>query len=172
MTGEEVLEEVASYPCKHIVVTGGEPLLHQRILSPLLTRLKSLGYFIEVETNGTLAPSPEISNQVDCLNVSPKISNSMMPEELRIRPASLEAFARTGKAWFKFVVQAETDVVEIEDLIATINLPRERILLMPEGTDIDTLSSRSRWLVELCKSHNFRYCPRLHILLYGNKRGT
>jgi 7-carboxy-7-deazaguanine synthase len=43
---------------------------------------------------------------------------------------------------------------------------------MPEGTDPQTLQSRSAWVSDLCKQHGYRYCPRLHIALYGNKRGT
>ena len=66
-------------------LTGGEPLLHQRTLSPLLAELKKGVYFIEVETNGTIAPIPETVESVDCFNVSPKISNSRVEVGTRIR---------------------------------------------------------------------------------------
>ena len=44
--------------------------------------------------------------------------------------------------------------------------------LMPEGVTVEALRSRAGWLGELCKARGYRYAPRLHIELYGNKRGT
>jgi 7-carboxy-7-deazaguanine synthase len=172
MKREDVRAKVMSYPCKHLVLTGGEPLLHQRLLAPILSSLKQSGFFIEVETNGTIAPSVEMIEYVGCFNVSPKTSNSLVQERVRIRLDSLQALVGTGKAWFKFVVRDAPDLVEIEDMISKFDLPRERVLLMPEGTDATTLLARSQWLVEICKQNGFRFSPRLHILLFGNKRGT
>ncbi len=174
MSVKEVLEKLTDYGCHHLVVTGGEPLLHQRLLSPALSTLKQLGFFIEVETNGTIAPSAEMIGLVDCFNVSPKISNSLVQKAVRIRQTPLEAFVKSSKAWFtsKFVICEPNDIVEVEELISTHSLPRERVILMLKGTDAETLSARGRWLVEACKEHAFRFSPRLHILLFGNRRGT
>jgi organic radical activating enzyme len=169
---EDVLAKVMSYPCKHLVLTGGEPLLHQKLLSPMLSSLKQSGFFIEVETNGTIAPSAEMIECTDCFNVSPKTSSSLVQESVRVRPGSLQAFVGSRKAWFKFVACNVEDLVEIEDVVSRFALPRERVLLMPEGTDATTLLARSQWLVEICKQNGFRFTPRLHILLYGNKKGT
>ncbi len=172
MTRREVLSEVEGFDCKHLVLTGGEPLLHQSLLTPILGDLKREGFFVEVETNGTVKPTPELVEFVDCFNVSPKTSNSLVEERLRTRPDSLKAFVGSQKAWFKFVVCAPPDLIEIEELASRLSLPRERVLLMPEGIDGETLLTRSRWLVEQCKVRGFRFSPRLHILLYGNRRGT
>jgi len=172
MSVKEVLEKIVNYSCRHLVVTGGEPLLHQRLLSSLLSDLKQLAYFVEVETNGTVAPSAEMMALVDCFNVSPKIGNSLVQKNIRIRQTALGAFVKSGKAWFKFVICEPNDVIEVEELISAYNIPRERVLLMPEGTDAGTLSARGKWLVEVCKQHGFRFTPRLHILLFGNRRGT
>ncbi|HEV2389344.1 MAG TPA: 7-carboxy-7-deazaguanine synthase QueE [Nitrososphaerales archaeon] len=172
MPTAEVLERIASYGCRHLVVTGGEPLLHQRLLAPLLAGLKRLGFFVEVETNGTVALSTEIEASVDCFNVSPKISNSLVEEVVRIRPESLKAFVRSRKAWFKFVVCGQKDLDEIEGILSEFGVPRDRVLLMPEGIDAETILTRSRWLTEVCKKSGLRFSPRLHILLYGNKRGV
>lgn len=168
----EVLAKIEGYQCKHVVLTGGEPLLHQMTLAPLLARLKSSGYFIEVETNGTIAPTDDVEELVDCFNVSPKISNSLVNENARIRPEALRAFAKSRKAWFKFVICQKSDVGEVEGMISAHGIPRDRTLLMPEGIDALTLLERSRWVVEICKKQGFRFSPRLHVLLYGNKRGT
>jgi 7-carboxy-7-deazaguanine synthase len=173
MTHDELLKKVLEYrPCKHLVLTGGEPLLHQRILAPLLSTLKRSGFFIEVETNGTIAPSPETIEYVDCFNVSPKIANSLVDERLRIRPESLPPFIKSEKAWFKFVICNDEDLTQVEDLISRFAIPRERVLLMPEGIDAPTLLERSKWLVGICIQKGFRFSPRLHILLFGNKKGT
>jgi 7-carboxy-7-deazaguanine synthase len=167
-----VVERVASFGCKHLAVTGGEPLLHQRVLAPLLKTLRGQGIFVEVETNGTIAPSAEFAQSVDCFNVSPKISNSLVQERVRARPDSLRAFVATGKAWFKFVVCDRRDVEEVEEMLLRFDIQRERVMLMPEGTDVATLLERSNWLAEVCKERELRFSTRLHILLYGNKRGT
>ena len=161
-----------NYRCKHLVVTGGEPLLHQRLLEPTLSSLKTSGFFIEVETNGTITPSEEMVRLVDCFNVSPKISNSLVDERVRVRPNTIQIFVSSQKAWFKFVITRSQDLVEVERLIPEFAIPPERVLLMPEGTDAATLLARSRWLVEFCKEKGFRFTPRLHILLFGNARAT
>jgi len=171
MPANAVIDKIASYGCKHLVLTGGEPLLHQRTLAPILSGLKSSGFFIEVETNGTIAPSVELEASVDCFNVSPKISNSLVDEGVRIRPYSLKAFVRSKKAWFKFVVCDQKDLAEIEGVVSRFGLPRDRVILMPEGIDSVTLLARGRWLVDVCKERGFRFSLRLHILLWGNRRG-
>jgi 7-carboxy-7-deazaguanine synthase len=172
MPASSVIGEISSYGCKHLVLTGGEPLLHQRALAPILASLKRSGFFIEVETNGTISPSSALEASVDCFNVSPKISNSLIEEGVRIRPDSLRAFVRSGKAWFKFVVRDQGDVMEVEGVVSEFGIPRDRVILMPEGTDATTLLERGRWLVDVCKERGLRFSPRLHILLFGNKRGT
>ncbi len=172
MPASAVVGRVSGYGCKHLVLTGGEPLIHQRALAPLLASLKRSGFFIEVETNGTFAPSAELEASVDCFNVSPKISNSLVEAKVRVRPEALRGFVRLDKAWFKFVVCDEADIDEVEEMVATSAMRRDRVILMPEGIDATTILARSGWLVELCKAKGFRFSPRLQILLYGNKRGT
>jgi 7-carboxy-7-deazaguanine synthase len=171
MSVAAVIERVTSLGCKHLVLTGGEPLLHQRVLAPLLATLRSEGFFIEVETNGTIAPSADFARSVECFNVSPKISNSLDEEGVRTRPDALRAFVGSGKAWFKFVVCDKKDLDEVEAMVSRFALPRDRVILMPEGIDAATLLERSRWLVEVCKERGLRFSPRLHILLWGNRRG-
>ena len=129
MPASAVIDKITSYGCKHLVLTGGEPLLHQRVLAPILAGLKGSGFFIEVETNGTIAPSAELEASVDCFNVSPKISNSLVEEGVRIRPDSLKAFVRSRKAWFKFVVCDQKDLAEIEGVVSKFGLPRDRVIL-------------------------------------------
>ena len=172
MTTSQVFRKVTAFKCNHLVLTGGEPLLHQKALAPLIMELKAAGFFIEVETNGTLAPLEVLLASVDCFNVSPKTTNSLVRESVRINPLSLDSFVCSGKAWFKFVVRDPGDLEEIEKVISVHDIPRERVLLMPEGTLPSEIVERGKWLVELCKNKGFRLGSRLQILLFGNLRGT
>jgi 7-carboxy-7-deazaguanine synthase len=72
----------------------------------------------------------------------------------------------------KFVVVEEDDLAEIRDLMAEVRANPQRVVLMPEGTDPEVLRERAAWLVEICKQEGFRFTPRLHIDLYGNRRGV
>jgi organic radical activating enzyme len=75
-------------------------------------------------------------------------------------------------AFFKFVMQAESDIQEALALISEFHIPNTRVLLMPEGTDTVELQKKSSWLVQLCIQHGFRLGYRLHVALWGNKRGV
>jgi 7-carboxy-7-deazaguanine synthase len=72
----------------------------------------------------------------------------------------------------KFVVSTPEDLAEVKTLAGNLGAEKSRVLLMPEGTDVRTLRERAPWIAEVCKTEGYRYCPRLHIELYGNKRGT
>ncbi len=172
MKTRDVLDRVLAFNCKHLVLTGGEPLLHQRLLPMILSRLKKEGLYVELETNGTIVPKAEMLELVDCFNVSPKTSNSHVDRRVRTRRMALNGLVTSGKAWFKFVVSDFGDLSEVEELISEFSIPRDRVMLMPEGTDTTLLLERGRWLVDVCKERGFRFTPRLHILLFGNKRGT
>jgi organic radical activating enzyme len=107
---------------------------------------------------------------VDQWNVSVKLANSGVPEIRRINPEAIHAFRRLG-AWWKFVVVDQRDVAEVLILAERFALPRERILLMPEGVRRDEILERSLWVIQECQRHGFRYSPRLHVVLWGTKRG-
>ena len=72
----------------------------------------------------------------------------------------------------KFVLSAPVDLEEIEKILMETSAERSRVILMPEGTNSALLRQRAGWLVDLCKNHQFRYGPRLHIDLYGDRRGV
>ena len=123
-----LLDEVAAFPCRRVVITGGEPL-ESSIFAPLVGALKERHYTVEVETSGTLA-RPQL--QVDQWNVSLKLTNSRVPESKRINPAAILSFL-DRETWWKFVVVSRSDVDEVSHLMEQFALPRDRILLMPEG---------------------------------------
>jgi 7-carboxy-7-deazaguanine synthase len=168
----EVERRILSYDCRHLVVTGGEPMLQQDELVPVLRRVKALGFSVEIETNGTILPNREFVELIDQWNVSPKISNSGNSASAREKPECYEFFQSLPNSNFKFVVENQDDLGEILELVGKYGIPREKVILMPESTSSEALRVKSSWLAEICKSEGFRFSTRLHIILYGNRRGS
>jgi 7-cyano-7-deazaguanosine (preQ0) biosynthesis protein QueE len=167
----DVVRRVRKSGMRNVVITGGEPLLQQDRLVALVSALKADGRRLEVETNGTRVPLPDLAEYVDQWNVSPKLANSGNHPSRREAPEALRWFAQQSKAFFKFVVVEPADVDEVDALVVRYGVPVERVLLMPEGRDADTLASRSAWLVEQCCKRGYRYTTRLHVILWGDERG-
>jgi organic radical activating enzyme len=166
-----VLERVRSFGLRNIVITGGEPLLQQQNLVSLAAALHADGRRIEVETNGTIMPDSQLAAVIDQWNVSPKLANSGNDRAKCEVPASLEWFAGAPNAYFKFVVAGPEDLAEVTALTDRYRVPSERVLLMPEGTDPEMLACRGRWLAERCTALGYRFTTRLHVFLWGDKRG-
>jgi len=171
---DQIVEQVKAYPARHVVVTGGEPLIAPEVV-PLTERLRGLGLHITIETAGTVFASVAC----DLMSISPKLSNSTPEGEwaarhdrLRIQPAVLQELMKRYEYQLKFVIEKPADVDEAGALAGQLGAPPERVILMPEGTDRDRLRERSVWLAEICKQEGFRFSPRLHVDLYGNRRGT
>jgi 7-carboxy-7-deazaguanine synthase len=138
-------------------------------------RLKRAGMHVTIETAGTVWT--EVS--CDLLSISPKLKNSTpegsfaaQHERLRIQPEVLSRLIASHEHQLKFVVAERTDLAEIKALVKTLGVPRRNVILMPEGTDLAILRERTLWVAEMCKIEGYRFTPRLHIELYGNKRGV
>jgi organic radical activating enzyme len=166
-----VVAELAPSDPAHVVVTGGEPLLQQPALVELLSRLPATRH-VEVETNGTIAPAPELARRVDQWNVSPKLANSGEPRERRIVIDALTALRSTGRAWLKLVVEATSDMDEAHALVDELAWPRERVLLMPQAASREALAERMPVTLRLAKEHGFTASPRLHVERWGGQRGV
>ena len=140
----------------------------------LLALMEELGerYWFEIETNGTLIPEPVFDARINQYNVSPKLANSNNPQKLREKPGAYRFFAQSSKSVFKFVIAEREDMEEVMSLIGRYAIPAEKVYLMPEGTSEAGLAEKQQWLVEVCKQHGFNFTSRLHILIYGNKRGV
>ena len=171
LNADDIARRVSAAGIHNVVITGGEPLLQQRSLGLLGSLLKDQHHRIEVETNGTIAPQPAFAHLVDQWNVSPKLVNSGNTTVEREVPAVLSWFAAQPSAYFKFVVTDPGDLAEVDALAHRYSVPADRILLMPEGREPATLAERSQWLVERCREHGYRFTTRLHVLLWGDKRG-
>jgi len=180
MSVEEILKKLTEWNCNHVVLTGGEPMITPD-LTELATVLKKQKKHITIETAGTILPN---GIPCDLASISPKLSNSTPSPERdpawakkheanRLQPDVISEWIRKYPFQLKFVVSSENDLAEIKDLLSRLPpVPLHQILLMPEGIDVKTLATRSPWLVDICKREGFRFCPRLHIELFGHKRGT
>jgi 7-carboxy-7-deazaguanine synthase len=178
---EAIVAEVQRHPTRHVVLTGGEPMIAPQIRE-LSAELKLLGYHVTIETAATIAPE---GIACDLASLSPKLLNSApngskhatwrkKHEATRWQPDVVRAWVDNYTYQFKFVVAQPADVDELEGMIEKLgrDIPRHKVLLMPEGITMDVLRSRAPWLSELCKARGYRYAHRLQIELYGNKRGT
>lgn len=168
---DRVAEAIRAHDCRHIVFTGGEPLLQQPALAALCSQLGA-AYHVEIESNGTVALTGALAPHVHQLNLSPKLSHSHNGERDRLKPEVLAAYAGDSRAWFKFVVAHPQDVAEVEALAAGVGIQAERILLMPEGVTSAAVRERLAWLAPLAVARGYRVSDRLHIHLYGDTRGT
>lgn len=170
MTIPEIRKKLSGFDTKHCVITGGEPLIQQMKLVPLLSELKSNDYFIEVETNGTLLPSSMTERYIDRWNVSPKLQNSSISKENREIHECLEYFAKNTKAYMKFVICNHSDIDEVTALAERYGLKGQRIILMPEGNSAEDIMRKSKWLSEICLRHGYRLSVRLHTLIWSGAR--
>jgi 7-carboxy-7-deazaguanine synthase len=171
MEVEAVAAKVRSFPCKNIVLTGGEPLLQQEALTKLMHQLGP-GYWFEVETNGTIVPEPSFDQKIHQYNVSPKLENSGNSQRLREKKEAYTFFANSEKAHFKYVLDSEEGLEEVLGLIGRYKIEPSRVYLMPEGIDAGVLQERQAWIVDICKTHGFHFTSRMHVLIYGDKRGV
>jgi 7-carboxy-7-deazaguanine synthase len=175
----EIVEKAQAFPARHIVLTGGEPMLFAELV-PLTEALAKLGWHITIETAGTLY----LPVACDLMSISPKRANSTpSPEEAgrwherhersRHVPAVIERLTGAYEYQLKFVIASPADGDDVEAYLAAFpKIDRDRVLLMPEGTDLARLAEVSAWLEPYCAEHGLRFCARKHIEWFGLKRGT
>jgi 7-carboxy-7-deazaguanine synthase len=168
---------------RHVVLTGGEPMIFPQV-DALCQRLRADGLHITIETAGTVARAVAC----DLMSISPKLSNSTpragdprdpggawreRHEQRRLDFSALQGLLDAFPTrQLKFVVASPADLTEIESILARLRgVAPDDVLLMPEGVTLPTAESKA-WMVRECVARNWRYCPRLHIELFGNRRGT
>jgi len=174
-----IVDEVSSYRASHVVITGGEPMIAPQIeeLTEELTR--RLAQHITIETAGTV----DAHVCCDLMSISPKLANSTphtrdngrwadQHERLRYQPEILRRLIQFYPYQLKFVIAEPNDLKQVNAIISDIGASRSRVVLMPEGVDAATLAERGRWLADIAKREGFRITPRLHIDLWGNRRGV
>ena len=175
----EIVERILLYPANHVVLTGGEPLIAPGV-EELTRAIRTAGKHLTIETAATVWKDVVC----DLASLSPKLDNSTpvdreggrfarAHDEQRINLETIRHCMKLGDYQLKFVVDRPEDMIEIDDLLRQIGdvLPQD-VFMMPQGVTAAALQAKDPWLVRLCLDRGFRYSPRLHILLFGNKRGT
>lgn len=157
----------------HLVITGGEPLMHQKKIIDFLcwfSEVYKFKPFIEVETNGTITPLEDFDLLVNKWNVSPKLSTSGEKFEKRYKVNSLIWFQNNHKSTFKFVISCMKDVREIG--LDFEFMQKDKIILMPAGETRQKLDKVREQVVLLCMEYGFRFSDRLHITIWNKKTGV
>jgi len=170
----EAAARVCALPAEGVVITGGEPLMQRASLIALIDAVKAEapGARIEIETNGSIAPGAELARRVDLFVVSPKLAHAGNDAALALNAGALAAFAALPHAHFKFVCQAPADVEAAAALAAQHAIAPARVSIMPEGIESETIRARLPTLAKAAQARGFSVSDRLHIHLFGQKRGV
>jgi 7-carboxy-7-deazaguanine synthase len=184
---EDVLAAVGDHDADHVVLTGGEPLVHEASVT-LLERLEAAGYHTTVETNGTIP----CEAPVDLASVSPKLTNSSPTAERdpagdgewadrhddrRIDVEAVSSLLEAHPFQLKFVVTGRADLEEVERLLeriraaTAVTVADTDVLLMPEGATRERLEETRTEVAELAAERGYRYTPRLHVDLWNDAPG-
>lgn len=161
-----------------VVITGGEPLLQQKEIETLINKLcaDDKEMIIEIETNGTIIPIFKKNLKNIIFNVSPKLASSGNNYEKRIIPEVLNFYSKHLNTYnsinFKFVIDNETDIREVEELIYQYKIIKKNVFLMPMGVDRGEQITKLEEIAKYALLLGVNISPRLHILIYGNKRGV
>ncbi|MEK7529089.1 MAG: 7-carboxy-7-deazaguanine synthase QueE [Patescibacteria group bacterium] len=156
----EIGELAKAKGCRHLIITGGEPMLQQNAIAEIRENFSD--FFIEVETNGTIPLSIPV-DVINHFNISPKLSNSgNRPYDVRLR---------VDNAIYKFVVDKPEDIAEIANYIEKNKLPRDRVWLMPQGQTKAELLKRNEWVEKSAAENGWKYTPRLHVMMWNGERG-
>ena len=165
MSVEEVVERVAAMEVDTVVLTGGEPLLQRSHLEPLVAEFRRRGWKTHVETAGTLGWDTDL---VDQWVVSPKLANSGMEPDRRLKFEVLRSFVAKGAA-FKFVVVSPAELDEVADIVDRTGATN--VWIMPEGTTPDVIAARTAELADPVIARGWNLTTRLHVLAWGDERG-
>ncbi len=160
-----------------IVITGGEPLLYwnkeefQKLLEHYITK----GHKVTIETNASLNLNFTKEYQKEILfSMSVKLSNSLEPLKKRVNKETLTKILTNSKeSYLKFVIGKdfmENAINEIKEILKDI--PKCSVYLMPMGDTAQQISIISEDVINLAIKNGYRYCDRLHIRVWDNKRGV
>ena len=158
----------------HLIVTGGEPLLHQRRLHGFFTWFYEVYDFtpiIEVESNATIIPSTSFSTWVSYYNFSPKLETSGESLSKRFNSDLLKRASNWNNTIFKFVVSEERDITEIILMFLPF-INQKQVTLMPDGDSKESLDKTRVFVAESAIKHGFNYSDRLHISIWNQKTGV
>jgi 7-carboxy-7-deazaguanine synthase len=166
----DVAREALATGAPLAVITGGEPALQAVEAAALAGELVAAGMAVELETSGTVPLGP-LGDACRLLVVSPKLSNSGLPERARLRWPVLKGIAALDHSVFKFVVEGPGELDEVRLVADRLELAPQRVWVMPEGTDPAVVTGRMAELAVHVARRGWSLSGRLHVLLWGDERG-
>jgi len=178
LSPDEIVGRVLLLDLPHVVITGGEPMLSPEI-GELTRLLKGYEYHITVETSGVV----DADVYCDLMSISPKLSNTTpldgpsgcreTHEKNRQRPEVVRSLLDRYAYQLKFVVDTPDDLEELDSYLQQFpDVIPQRVFVMPQTVDADTMAAKAEWILPFCDERGFRYCPRMQLVWYGNKRCT
>ena len=178
LTPEELVGRILLLDLPHVVLTGGEPMLSPEIVE-ITKLLKEYDYHVTIETSGTIQ-HPVVC---DLMSISPKLRNTIPHnEDLFVmqkhksecsKPEIVQQLILRYNYQLKFVVDTEADLHDIDDYLVSLHgVVPNKILVMPQATDVETMNQKAKWIEPFCAAKGYRYCPRMQLVWYGHKRQT
>jgi len=178
LTPEEIAGRVLLLDLPHVVLTGGEPMMSPEIVE-LTKLLKNYDFQITIETSGIIF-QPVVC---DLISISPKLQNTtplsgdsaiiQNHNNERSKPEVVQQLMLRHNYQLKFVIDTEEDLQAVEEYMSGLHgVVPSQILLMPQATDVHVMQQKAMWIEPFCSARGFRYCPRMQLVWYGNKRRT
>lgn len=176
---DDIVQQVVDFDCRHVVITGGEPMLFAELI-PLCRQLREQGRHVTIETAGTL----DLPVECDLMSISPKLANSSPPantanqwrrrhEQTRHAPQVIRRLIGDYDYQLKFVIDRQDDCAEVLEYLQLFpEIDRQQVWLMPQGVKQEELERTTAWLAEYCTTHDLRLCPRKHLEWFGAVRGV
>jgi organic radical activating enzyme len=160
----------------HLILTGGDPMIQQELLTGWFNYLDSIGrnskrFFIEVETQGYIQPNAQFARKVHLWNVSPKLENSGVSDSKRFQRSVLEWHA-SANSCFKFPVRHQADLKEVEKIVRSCRIKRSRVYLMPVCDTQSEFLYLAPEVVRIAKLSGFCFSPRLQLVLWDKATGV
>ncbi len=172
LSAKEVIDYCRERRGCQVIVTGGEPL-ESPACEPLIALLKKEGLRVEVETSGYIPPSGTLAVMVDQWNVSPKLASAAIPDDKQ--PETLDWLHEVKEPYLKFVLHKTEEIAEVDAMLERYGLadfPPERVIISPGGKKLEQMEKRLLPLAEAALERGFRFTPRLHVILWSDKRGV
>ncbi len=160
MNQEEIITEIDRYPCRNVVITGGEPFLQWETgLQDLHEELVRSGHGLSYETSGKIG-IPALDDAA--IIMSPKHIEGKWHLPLENIPRA---------HYFKFVADTEASLREIDRFVQDHALDKDRVFIMPQGKTRADQLQRMEMVFSFCKDNGYLMSPRLQVLIFDDRRG-
>lgn len=188
---EELKEKYTEDQLRELVITGGEPLLHQDFWIELFTLLEEYiqsTINVTFETNGIIRPD---NNMIDFIekhpfwfflfSISPKLNCvAGVDEKISINYNTLNFYTHgfvncnLFDIQLKFVYNGDARAYnKVNEIYNNLNpqIAKSKILLMPVGA-WETEQELRKNTADACIKEGYRYCARVHVDIWGKKTGV